>query len=116
LGGIPLVSIHATKNVAHSTSVHQAKVKFVRQSNDARKTFENLESSFFLKNPSWRRVANHTAGWVSRKVQPFLHSLAILLLQDFEQRSRFPLKPVLGRFYTTILNLNLILLDAIVDF
>jgi hypothetical protein len=54
---------------------------------------------------------------LSPQVGPaFLHSLAFLLLQDFEQRSRFPLKPVLGRFYTTILNLNLILLDAIVDF
>ena len=40
----------------------------------------------------------------------------ILLLQDFEQPSHFPLKPVLGRFCKTILNLNLILLDAIVDF
>jgi hypothetical protein len=45
-----------------------------------------------------------------------MHSLALLLLQDFEQRSRFPLKPVLGRFCMMILNLNLILLDAIVDF
>jgi hypothetical protein len=46
----------------------------------------------------------------------FLHPLAILLLQDFEQRSRFPLKQVLGRFCKTIMNLYLIQLDAMVDF